>query len=211
MLNLPNGAPKQAFIGPRITKPEGSVDWCWQTLDYLKYLWRARNENIQTFKERIEREIKGLEEHDAGAKIPPDHPYGDLDALLKSELGVTREELSQTLRLELLTQARAQEAKPNPANGYHPTSDNCKTLEHGNSADYLTARIARDRPDILEEMKQGKYRSVRQAAIDAGIVKPQTRYSLPDEPKQAGRYLAQRVDKDWMMDMFDEYMKAIGE
>jgi len=41
----------------------------------------------------------------------------------------------------------------------------------GTSRDYLAARIARDRPDILEEMKAGKYRSVRAAAIDAGIIK----------------------------------------
>lgn len=37
----------------------------------------------------------------------------------------------------------------------------------GNNAEYLTARIARDNPAILEDMKQGKYRSVRAAAIDA--------------------------------------------
>lgn len=34
---------------------------------------------------------------------------------------------------------------------------------------YLTARIARDRPDILERMKAGEFKSVRQAAIEAGI------------------------------------------
>jgi hypothetical protein len=36
---------------------------------------------------------------------------------------------------------------------------------------YLVARIARDRPDVLERMKQGEFLSVRQAAIAAGIVK----------------------------------------
>ena len=40
---------------------------------------------------------------------------------------------------------------------------------YGNNSDYLTARIARDRPDILERMKTGEYASVRQAAVDAGI------------------------------------------
>ncbi len=35
-------------------------------------------------------------------------------------------------------------------------------------ADYLAARIARDRPDILERMKANEYRSVRQAALAAG-------------------------------------------
>jgi hypothetical protein len=43
-------------------------------------------------------------------------------------------------------------------------------VQYGNSADYLARRIARDRPDILQEMKDGKYHSVRQAAIAAGII-----------------------------------------
>lgn len=81
--------------------------------------------------------------------------------------------------------------------------------QQGTSADYLTARIARDRPDILEGMKEGKYRSVRQAAIEAGIVNAKTRYSLPDDPQAAGRYLAQRVDKDWLLTMVGEFMLAI--
>jgi len=33
-------------------------------------------------------------------------------------------------------------------------SDNVTLIGRGNSADYLTARIARDRPDILERMRE---------------------------------------------------------
>jgi hypothetical protein len=42
------------------------------------------------------------------------------------------------------------------------------------SAERLTRRIARDRPEILEEMKAGKYSSVRAAARKAGFVKTLT-------------------------------------
>jgi len=42
----------------------------------------------------------------------------------------------------------------------------------GNIAEYLTARLARDRPDILERMKAGEFPSVRAAAREAGIVRP---------------------------------------
>ena len=38
-------------------------------------------------------------------------------------------------------------------------------------SDYLVARIARDRPDILERMKAGEFASVREAAREAGIIK----------------------------------------
>jgi len=38
----------------------------------------------------------------------------------------------------------------------------------GDDPDYLTARIARDRPDILAKMKAGDYPSVRAAALETG-------------------------------------------
>lgn len=56
---------------------------------------------------------------------------------------------------------------------------------YGTNADYLVARIARDRPDILERMKAGEYTSVLQAARDAGIV----RQPLPPEEQALERLL----------------------
>ena len=35
----------------------------------------------------------------------------------------------------------------------------------------MVARIARDRPDILERMKAGAFTSVREAAREAGMIK----------------------------------------
>lgn len=46
--------------------------------------------------------------------------------------------------------------------GRGKTSDNISSF--GTDAEYLTARIARDRPDILDRMKAGEFRSVRAAA-----------------------------------------------
>lgn len=42
---------------------------------------------------------------------------------------------------------------------------------NGTNAAYLTRRIARDHPAILERMKAGDFPSVRAAALEAGIVK----------------------------------------
>ncbi len=50
---------------------------------------------------------------------------------------------------------------PKPGRG-HKTAYNISRL-HGDNADYLTARIARDRPDILDRMKAGAYQSARAA------------------------------------------------
>jgi hypothetical protein len=44
----------------------------------------------------------------------------------------------------------------------------------GETAEYLTRRIARDRPDVLERMKRGEFRSVRAAAKAAGLVRDLT-------------------------------------
>jgi len=81
----------------------------------------------------------------------------------------------------------------------------------GDSPEYLTARIARDRPDILERMKAGEYKSVRSAAIDAGIVDPDKtkRYSLPTDPAAAARYLLARVDAGWVATFVEELVKAV--
>ena len=60
---------------------------------------------------------------------------------------------------------------------------------------YLVARIARDRPDVLERMKQGEFLSVRQAAIAAGIVKVREREELQSlalrEPPSASSWFTQ--------------------
>ncbi len=42
------------------------------------------------------------------------------------------------------------------------------------SNEYWLGRLARDRPDVLEAMKQGKYRSVKEAVIAAGWLKQPT-------------------------------------
>jgi len=68
-------------------------------------------------------------------------------------------------------QVRATEAVPQPKPGGDRKSEQYQgannTLIRGSTnADYLTARIARDHPDILERMKAGEYKSVRAAGKD---------------------------------------------
>ena len=72
-------------------------------------------------------------------------------------------------------QAIAETAKPAMKHGRPSKEDrekdyNYNVLKHkGTSAEYLTSVIARDHPEIHEGMKAGKYRSVEQAAVDAGF------------------------------------------
>lgn len=75
----------------------------------------------------------------------------------------------------LVVQRRAEEPMSLNPHGGDRVSDNAQndqdsigilvpTVAGGNNADYLVARIARDRPDILDRMRAGEFRSVRAAA-----------------------------------------------
>jgi hypothetical protein len=53
-------------------------------------------------------------------------------------------------------------------------SPKAKKIKWGETTEYLIARLKRDAPTIAEGLARGEYRSVRQAAIAAGIVKVPT-------------------------------------
>ena len=72
---------------------------------------------------------------------------------------------------------------PGPGRG-KKTDDNVSRFGYGNNADYLTARIARDFPDLLQAVRDGRM-SVNRACIEAGIsVEVMT---VPVEPRAMAR------------------------
>ncbi len=104
-------------------------------------------------------------------RIPPGQPYGSLDTLLKAEIGVDVKESCKVVK----KRAEGFNGSELPKNGQIGRGrircvDSTPIQRSSTNADYLTARIARDHPDILEQMKDGKYKSVRAAAKEAGIV-----------------------------------------
>jgi len=48
--------------------------------------------------------------------------------------------------------------------------------ERGNRQSYLAARLRRDHPEIAKKVEQGRFKSIRAAAIEAGIIKVKTPY-----------------------------------
>jgi hypothetical protein len=56
--------------------------------------------------------------------------------------------------------------------------DNIMSSRQGTSAAYLAGRLKRDRPDIAAQVEQGKFRSIRAAALEAGIIKEPTPLQL---------------------------------
>jgi hypothetical protein len=77
----------------------------------------------------------------------------------------------------------------------------------GDSPEYLAARIARDRPDVQEKMKQGEYPSVRAAAVDAGIVKPRIQVSWKDGA--TAEQIAAAILKKLPADLIADVVKAL--
>lgn len=61
-----------------------------------------------------------------------------------------------------------------------------KQIKTGNRSKYLAARIARDRPDVLDCMKQGEFSSMRAAAWAAGI-RSAWREGPPESPPEPSR------------------------
>jgi hypothetical protein len=106
--------------------------------------------------------------------------FKDFDVYLKAAINETATSSTEKVK------ARAKNPKtlldgPGPATKEEKANGDSSTNrpKRGTTgADYLTARIARDHPDILKRMKAGEFKSVRQAAIAAGIVKVPTHLKL---------------------------------
>jgi hypothetical protein len=96
--------------------------------------------------------------------------------------------------------AHAEAAEPISQHGgsrVNKQGDNVTFNQRGHEPSYLTARIARDHPDILERMKAGEYTSVRQAALDAGIIKLQSSFPIHDMNKLAAALKRRLTTEQW--------------
>ena len=195
--------------------PIGSKLWCLYVSNEIRKTYYDKTQ----LGARLKNLVETFTEHQGWQELG----FLTWEKFCESRLQIAAEKLETEARnrvveiaenAKLLAEPEIGNGKAGPGRG-HKTTDNCQSFygECGNSSDYLTARIARDNPAILEDMKQGKYRSVRAAAIDAGIIDPNKarRFQLPTNPAAAGRYLAQRVDHEWLMECVDAFMKATSQ
>lgn len=171
---------------PRAMVQSDTPEWCVQTLLLLRSRWDRKDLTVSQWDEVI----KELETAKAWETLK----YPNLDAMLTTEIGRSFDEMKAGVLGKNGGDRKSAEYQ----------IDNCQSdlsVQGGNDPAYLTARIARDHPDILERMKAGEYRSTRQAAIEAGIIDPAKakRYQLPTDPEAAGRYMAARVDHEWLI------------
>ena len=73
----------------------------------------------------------------------------------------------------------------------------------GDDPEYLTARIARDRPDILNKMQRGEYPSARAAGIAAGIVKPRIQLTVGHSTtaQTLAGAMVEKLDPDFLREL----------
>ena len=138
------------------------------------------------------RMVEGVREYDAWKVIG----FASFEDFCKSELGKTLCEVEQIVsgvrvlqstgrtapitERQARTAAEALAAAPKLATHGRPTKGNENkgdfiTLKaRGTSKEFLAARINRDHPEIAERVKAGEFKSIRAAAIVAGIVKVKT-------------------------------------
>jgi hypothetical protein len=169
-------------------KEPGSVEWCYQTANALQYLWTRAEPAYERYLEIL----READEHRIWEKVPPDSPYGSRAAFLQA-IGIGNEDAVERRRQEMEIMALTVGPSQKHGTNQHTREGGC-AHEHNlkwesNSAKALTARIARDRPDILERMKVGEFLSARQAAIAAGIINPQRKHELPHDPSRAAEFL----------------------
>lgn len=192
-----------ASIGPRDLKHKGSTEWCWQTVSWLKSMWQSKTITDQRFSEVLEE----LATYKVFEKIPPDNPYGSLDSLLESEIGVSTTEIQVAI-------AEAKERRIRAANGAtdeaphrgNPTGAN----QYGNkemsnfdiSKQTQRARangvsratqnkldhVARFRPDLLECVKGGELSADKAYKIARAIKDPTNLEKLQKLWQQAAHH-----------------------
>ena len=165
-----------SMSGPRDMKTPGDLDWCWQTISALQSMWKSLDLDY----ERYNRAWEEAETHKIWEKIPPDNPYGTKEAMLE------RLQVGDEMAAKARVAAQAIPARPAQRHGGQNRGQghglgNSKRRNPW-SAEGLTARIARDRPDIWERMKNGEFTSVAAAAREAGIqFKGRKRVDLSDD------------------------------
>ncbi len=126
--------------------------------------------------------------YESGDQFITDYLSLDLDLVNRVIGWLDQEQPQEAVPLQLaIEQAKAQPLAEHGeiGNGRANESrvDVIKSTDGGTSQAYLLRRIARDQPELLDQIGPDKpHRSVRAAAIAAGIIKPVPIVRLVDDP-----------------------------
>jgi len=139
--------------------------------------------------------------YESGDQFITDYLSLDLDLVHRVIGWLEQEQPQDAAPLQLVIEA----AKAQPlakhgeiGNGRDTESrvDLIKSTDGGTSRSYLLRRIARDQPELLDQIGPDKpHRSVRAAAIAAGIIKPVPTVRLVDDPPKVAAAIAKHFNR----------------
>lgn len=119
----------------------------------------------------------------------------------------TSEEVVEADKLVAAAQAAAAKPLATPGeigNGRSDKSRGSNTTSTDRGRDYLLRRIARDQPDLLNEIGSDKrFKSARAAAIEAGIITPFPSLQLKD-PAPTAQKLLDKKGQAWCLQLLEE-------
>ena len=203
--------PEATFTpGPTVSLPLGCEERDRRTIDLLLLAWERQEYTLRNW----DKVLAEIEKDKTYERYPFEAPAGSLDNLLRDVIGVSIAESRRTI--EERTKAQAQTIEPVKKHGTNQHTErgdyNCNVLkQQGNSASYLTARIARDFPEALEDMKNGKFRSVRQAAISVAIVKENKYWSAPKDIEKLAEALVKRFTPEELQQLREMVKECLSK
>jgi hypothetical protein len=153
----------RARVGPRELKDPRSKEYAIQTLYALKRYTESKEIDVR----RIEEELSEIERYQHWKILG----YESKQEMLEAE-GLA-EKLADIAERTIATMKEAPVIRATAGRPPKGNSDNI-TIKRGTSAEYLAGLLKRDHPDIAAAVERGAYRSIRAAAIAAGIVKVKT-------------------------------------
>lgn len=196
-----------ANVGPRDLKEPGSPAWCWQTVSLLQNMWTSLDLSYDRYKDVWDQ----ANEYRVWEKIPADAPYGSLE-VMKEKLKV-----GDAVEARVRVIGLAVQAKPLRRHGTNQYSESGLVgpqVHNGGvtTSAYLTARLARDFPEIHQRMQRGEFTSVAAAAKAAGIYRdrPKRIAASPDKGRMA-QSLMQAYGPDGCEELMDVLRQAIAD
>lgn len=158
---------------PRSSKDPSSYEYARQMVYRLKTVWTRVRFDLKDWHKDVGEAAKNAIWSKLG--------YESLEELLVKEVGYSKLELDQKIDAAKASplgehgtnqhdiEEQIENAKVSPL-GEHGGHDNVRSTGYGNDTDYTLRRLARDQPELLDEIKSGAL-SVNAAAIKAGIRK----------------------------------------
>ena len=89
--------------------------------------------------------------------------------------------------------------------------DDSDQKSRGTNSTYLTRRIARDHPDIIQRMKDGEFSSVQAAAREAGIVEKSRQIWLSKDPAKGAERIQDQLGADYLEGLISVSKELLGE